>query len=271
MLGLARLLKRDSNNVVYDAGLIEVEDRWDRRPPKQVTLEEAMERIDSAGAWVILKHAESDPDYKTLMERIMSDIQRLSGRDLRKEAKNSEVQIMLTSPGRITPYHIDNECNVLLQIKGEKDIFIFDQTDREILTEAELERFWIGDWNAGEYKVRCQDRARVFRLAPGKAVHIPVNAPHWVKNDANISISLSVNFEWRNELIPNVYRANFFLRKLGIQPRPPGQSSLSDSMKNRVVAAGFVPARNATRGAVRFVRRLRRAGLKKSTKRSAMA
>jgi hypothetical protein len=134
-----------------------------------------------------------------------------------------------------------------------------------------LEHFWIGDWNAGEYKMRCQDRARAFRLSPGRAVHIPVNAPHWVKNDGNISISLSINFEWKNELIPNVYRANFFLRKLGIKPRAPGQSGLSDALKRMVIAAGFVPARGVTRGAVRFVRRLRRAGLKKSTNKAAMA
>ncbi|MFZ1916804.1 MAG: cupin-like domain-containing protein [Terriglobales bacterium] len=271
LVQLAQLVKRNSNNVVYDAGDIRVEDRWNRRPPKQQSLEEVMERVDRAGAWVILKHTEQDPEYKTLMETIMSDIQSLSGRDLGKTTKNLEAQIMLTSPGRVTPYHLDNECNVLLQIKGEKDIFIFDQTDREVLTETELERFWIGDWNAGEYKNRAQDKAHAFRLAPGRAVHIPVNAPHWVKNDANVSISLSINFEWKDESVPNVYRANFFLRKLGIQPRPPGQSGFSDKVKGVAITAGFVPVRAMARGTVRLVRRVRRAGLKKSTSQAATA
>jgi hypothetical protein len=261
---LAQLVKRNSNNVVYDAGEIRVEDRWNQRPEKRHTLEEAIERIDCAGAWIILKHTELDRDYKAMMHQIMGDISRLAGRDLLKTTKNLEAQIMLTSPGRITPYHFDNECNILLQIKGEKNIFIFDQNDREVLTEKELERFWIGDWNAGEYKMRCQDRARSFRLAPGKAVHIPVNAPHWVKNDANVSVSLSINFEWRDELVPNVHRANFFLRKFGIKPRPPGQSRFIDSMKGAVIAGGFAPARSLARGAVRLARRLRGAGLKKA-------
>jgi mannose-6-phosphate isomerase-like protein (cupin superfamily) len=270
LVRLAQLVKRDSNNVVYDAGDVRVEDRWNQRPPKLYTLEEAMERIDCTGAWVILKHAEQDPEYRVLMEEIMSDIEGLSGKNLRGATRALEAQVMLTSPGRVTPYHLDNECNVLLQIQGEKDIYVFDQRDREILTERELEHFWIGDWNAGEYKMRCQDRARAFRLSPGKAVHIPVNAPHWVKNDANISISLSINFEWKDELIPNVYRANFFLRKLGIQPKPPGQSGLSDTLKKIVIATGFVPARNIARSTVRFVRRLRRAGLRKSTNKPAL-
>jgi hypothetical protein len=269
LLQLANVLKRDPHNISYDAGEIRVEQRWNQRPRSSYTLEEAMERIDCTGAWVILKHTESVPEYKSLMDAVMSDIQQMSGRDLQKATKNLEAQIMLTSPGRITPYHIDNECNVLLQIKGEKDIFVFDQTDRQVLTETELERFWVGDWNAGEYKARCQERSRAFRLVPGKAVHIPVNAPHWVKNDGNISISLSINFEWKDESVPNVYRANFFLRKLGVQPRAPGQSSLIDAAKKTVIAAGFMPVRNIARRTVRFLRRSRHA--RKSNEKTAMA
>jgi hypothetical protein len=258
LLQLAQLLKFDPNYVAYDSGEVHVEDRWSKRPPRKYTLEEAIDRIDHSGTWVILKHTEFDPEFKALREDIMSDIQRVSGRDLRTITRNLELQIMLTSPGRITPYHIDNECNVLLQVKGEKDIFIFDPKDREILTDYELERFWVGDGNAGEYKPKWQEKARAFRLAPGKAVHIPVNAPHWVKNDANVSISVSVNFEWKDDLIPNVYRANFFLRKLGLKPRPPGQSGLTDAFKSKVVAASLVPARNIFRGSVRWARRLKR-------------
>ncbi len=254
---LAQFLSRDPHNVVYDAGEIRVEQRWNQRPRNPYTLREALERIDCAGAWVILKHTELVPEYKALMNAVLLDVERLSGRNLRRTIKNAEAQIMLTSPGRITPYHFDNECNVLLQIKGEKDIFVFDQTDRQVLTDVELERFWVGDWNAGEYKARCQDRARPFRLAPGKAVHIPVNAPHWVKNDGNVSVSISINFEWKDESLFNVYRANYFLRKMGIQPSPPGHSSLRDGMKHALMASGFVPARNIARNTVRFLRRLR--------------
>lgn len=262
LLQLAETLARDPHNVAYDAGNVGVEQRWNRRPKNPYTLREAMERIECVGAWVILKHTETAPEYKEVMDAILADVAELSGRDLRREIKNAEAQIMVTSPGRITPYHFDNECNVLLQIQGEKDIFIFDRTDRQVLTEMELERFWVGDWNAGEYKENRQDRAQTFRLQPGKAVHIPVNAPHWVRNDANVSVSLSINFEWRDETIYNVYRANYFLRKLGLQPMPPGHSRLRDGLKNALMAAGFVPVRNTARDAVRFLRRAKHRTLK---------
>jgi hypothetical protein len=257
LIQLAEALERDPHFVAFDAGDIHVEQKWNHGVKSPYTLRQAMANIEHTGAWVILKHSETVPEYREVMEEILCDVEDLSGTDLRKSIKNAEAQIMIASPGRITPYHFDNECNVLLQIRGEKDLYVFDQTDREVLTELELERFWAGDWNAGEYKARWQERARTFRLAPGKGVHIPVNAPHWVKNDANVSVSLSVNFEWRDESLFNVYRANYFLRKLGFQPSPPGASTLRDRLKSAVMAVGFVPARSLARESVRWFRRVR--------------
>jgi hypothetical protein len=257
LIELAEFLRRDPHNTAFDAGDIKVEQRWNQRPRIPFTLREALDRLDCAGAWVILKHSEISPEYGEVMEAVLHDVAQLHGSGFRKAIKNPEAQIMLTSPGRITPYHFDNECNVLMQIRGEKDIWVFDQTDRQVLTDTELERFWVGDWNAGEYKARCQDRAYAVRLVPGGGVHIPVNAPHWVKNDNNISVSLSINFEWRDESLFNVYRANYFLRKMGMQPTPPGRSAFRDGVKHAVMASGFVPARNASRNTVRFLRRVR--------------
>ncbi len=271
LLHLAQSLKVHPDHVVYDAGDIRVDHRWNQRPKNTHTLEEVLDRIDCTGAWVIFKHTERDPEYHALMHLIMARIDQLSGQNLTSATKNLEAQIMITSPGRVTPYHMDNECNILLQLQGEKDLYVFDRADREVLTEAELERFWIGDWNAGEYKSRCQDRAHAFRLAPGKAAHIPVNSPHWVKNDNNISVSLSINFEWKNEKTYNVYRANYFLRKAGITPQPPGLSTLSDTMKSGLMAASFVPARKAARNTLRFLRRVKKSVQPKSVKKSAKA
>ena len=104
LIQLANLLKRDPGNISFDSGDIHVEDGWNKRPPKQYTLDEVMERIECTGAWVILKRTEKDPPYRALMNEIMSDIERLSGRNIRKETKNLEAHILLTSPGRITPF-----------------------------------------------------------------------------------------------------------------------------------------------------------------------
>jgi hypothetical protein len=143
--------------------------------------------------------------------------------------------VFITSPRRITTYHIDRECNFLLQISGDKSISIFDKTDRVVLPEVEIERYWAVDNNAALYKPEHQNRANVYHLLPGQGVHIPVNAPHWVKNGEAPAVSLSVNFEFRNRRKSDVYRANYYLRRLGLHPTPPGQSELKDRIKRFAV------------------------------------
>ena len=83
-----------------------------------------------------------------------------------------------------------------------------------------------------------QSRAKSYVMCPGSGVHIPVNAPHWLENHNNVSISLSVNFQFKDSLKANAYRANFVLRRLGIKPTPPGRSELLDSIKSAAVAPG---------------------------------
>ena len=120
---------------------------------------------------------------------------------------------------------------MLVHISGTKTIHVFDREDREVLPEEELERFWSVDFNAAVYKPQLQHRAISYKLAPGIGVHIPVNCPHWIENDDNVSISLSLNFQLRERLRANIYRANFLLRQLGFHPTPPGVMPALDAMK----------------------------------------
>ena len=70
-----------------------------------------------------------------------------------------------------------------------------------------------------------------FTLEPGEAIHIPTHGGHWVRNGEQISISLSLNFEFPPWIHRDVYRANNYLRRLGLAPRPPGTSPALDRMK----------------------------------------
>ena len=160
------------------------------------------------------------------------------GEDLERKIMVEDIIIFVTSPKRKTPYHIDRECNFLLQVRGEKTIHVFDQNDREILSEEELERFWSVDSSSADYKAQLQSRAKSYVMRPGTGVHIPVNAPHWLENHNNVSISLSVNFQFNDSLKANAYRANYLLRRLGMRPKPPGESSLLDSVKSVAVTPG---------------------------------
>jgi len=111
----------------YDAGDIGISTRWDQAPKGVFSIDEAIERIGSAGAWVLLKKAQYDPDYKVLLDETMAELKAFVGKDLTRYIKRDEMIIFITSPKRISSYHIDRECNFLLQIHGEKTIHVFDQ------------------------------------------------------------------------------------------------------------------------------------------------
>jgi hypothetical protein len=226
-------------DIYYDSGDVGINQRWSETARGGLPVDEAIRRIQEEKAWIFFKWAEKDKDYGALLDECLSQIEELSGVDLQRVMKVREAIIFITSPNRVTTYHIDRECNFLLQIAGSKTINIFDREDREVLTEEELEHFWSVDNNFARYKEQYQDRAAVFHLQPGDGVHIPVNAPHWLKNDNNISISLSVNFQYHDSSRGNLYRANYVLRKLGLRPNPPGHSAWRDSLKRSTVGGAI--------------------------------
>ena len=217
------------------------------------SLEEAMEHIEDAGAWITIHQAQKDPAYAAVFHECMREFESYTGVDFKKIMRVEDALIFITSPKRTTTYHVDRECNFLLQISGSKTIYLFDQRDKEVVPETELERFWTVDKNAATYKPELQDRSTPYRLVPGNGVHIPIGDPHWLQNDDNVSVSLSVNFTLKDSERANIYRANYFLRKFGMKPAPPFTSPLKDGVKNAMMSASYVPARSA----VRTIRRLR--------------
>jgi hypothetical protein len=205
----------------------------------KITLDvaEAIHQIETANAWIVLKHVERDPDYREILESCICDLLRLTGKEMRRQIKWFEAILFVSSPGRATPYHIDRECSWLLQIAGDKEIHLFNRQDREVTPNEELERFWTLDNGAGTYKPQFESRAMVYKLRPGTGVHIPVNTPHWLRNGKKISISLNVNFVFHDSMLGNIYRANYYMRKRGLHPAQPGTNPVSDRIKSAVFSS----------------------------------
>lgn len=247
LMGLAAETQtKRPGHLYYDAGVTELNQRWDKTPKPEFSAVDAIQRIEHCGAWIVLKHADQNPEYEKVLSECMAELQELTGLNLDRVMKLQEVILFITSPKRITTYHIDRECSLLLQIQGDKQISIFDRNDRDVLGEEEIERFWSVDHNAPRYKPELQSHATVYRLTPGVGVHIPVNAPHWVQNGDSISVSLNVNFQYRDTFRANVYRSNYLLRKMGLKPSPPGISPVKDKIKG-VAAWPAVWAKNLSK------------------------
>jgi hypothetical protein len=237
------------SDLYYDDGITNIGERWGAKP-KSFPLDETFRRIESAGAWILLNSAEKNPEYGKVLDSCISDMLQVSGRELAKKMRRTQMAIFITSPGRLSTYHIDSECNFLLHLRGQKEISIFSKYDRDVLPEEEIERSWTVDTNAAVYKPQLQNRADVIMLQPGDGVHIPVNAPHWLQNGNDISISVAILFHWWNHEYANLYAANHYLRKLGVAPVPPFKSKIRDTLKQPLGAAA-IGLRRAVRGPLR--------------------
>lgn len=233
LVELARLLveKGGRHKVHSSGGNVSTHQKWSDMPWKE-QFDVALSQINESGALIVLKTIQIDPEYDALVKQIVDELSILTGIDLWKEITWLEGYIFVSSPQSLTPYHLDHESNFLLQIQGEKDVNLFDQTDRSVLTEQEVEHYFAGDLQAANYQEKNQSKASVYHLTPGLGVHHPPKAPHWVKNGSQYSVSLSINFCMRSyDLQARVYQVNYYLRKLGLRPTPPGQSPLKDKVK----------------------------------------
>ena len=164
----------------------------------------------------------------------MDEVNTLSGAALGREIGWSSMTILLSSPGIVTPYHIDHQSNLLFQIRGRKSIWLFDPADRRVLGESVIERYYGGETYAADYREGIQAEGTAYDLTPGLAVHNPPLGPHWVRNGAEVSISMSINFSLAAcEARARVYQVNRCLRTLGLAPLPPGRSARRDWIKQQ--------------------------------------
>ncbi len=209
-------------------------------PPKR-RLAKAVEEIENGAttgnSWIKISHlGQLRDDYRVLTEGLIEEYESLSGQRIRDKITWMSTTVFITSPGHVTPYHFDHDTNFLFQIRGEKDVYLFDQDDRFVLTESEIEEFYKGNVLAGIWRDELANKGRLFRLGPGLAVHHPPLAPHLIKNDDNVSISLSVYYTSTDlDARARIYQANALLRRLGMSPRPPGGAT--DRLKSAALTA----------------------------------
>src|SRR5262249_54744010 len=149
-----------------------------------------------------------------------------------QDAGLREAFIFISSPGSVTPYHMDPELNFLLQIHGNKQFHVFPSGDRTLLSEEELERFYSGAHRNLVFRDDYQEKATTFELRPGDGVHVPVTDPHWVKvGEGSYSISFSITFQTLAcERRAALYSINHALRQRGGKPTPVGQSPWRDTL-----------------------------------------
>lgn len=232
LLSLAeRCMRKRQHKSHFETGEPVVDGSFGNKPAN-MTLVEALERIGEGKNWIILKRIHEVPEYRAALDSFISELSELTRIDLRSRYRDPILTIFITSPNRITPYHLDGEANFLAQVQGSKSVFLYNANDPHILTTEEMERYWTGHLPAPRWHEELADGQWRFDVSPGIGVFNPATFPHWVKNNDNVSVSVSINFKRvRNDTI-GAYRANYYARKLGIHPTAPGRSAVLDRVKN---------------------------------------
>lgn len=220
-------------NVSVHAGDADVDKGWEgltRHPRRLESAFAAITDIQASGAWVKITHAEQVPEYAAFLDAMLAEIGMLSGRPLDRQITRVSTTLFISSPHAVTPYHMDHETNFLFQIRGQKQFYLVDGMDPDILSQEDIEEYYAN--NRLPYHADVQTKARLYELEPGVGVHHPNCWPHWAKTGDAPSVSLSVNFCLRDrDLKARAYQYNHYLRRLGAHPAPPGIHPVRDRLK----------------------------------------
>ncbi|WP_294192977.1 cupin-like domain-containing protein [uncultured Sphingomonas sp.] len=193
---------------------------------------EIVRTIATNGCWMVLKKVDVDPAYAALIDTCLAEIapvtQLMTGEYRRREAF-----IFLSAPESVTPFHMDPEHNILLQIAGTKTMRVYPAGDPEIVPQEVHEAFHRGGAHRNmRHDSSFDAKARDFSMGPGEAVYVPVKAPHWVQNGPVPSISFSIT--WRSAMSDGearLHRVNQRMRALGVPPSVPGANPGVDAAK----------------------------------------
>ncbi|TKD51033.1 cupin-like domain-containing protein [Sphingomonas baiyangensis] len=250
---LAELAERlPADHVEHSFGNLAVDQDPDDVGRADMPVGEIVRTIRTNRCWMVLKKVDTDPAYAALIDACLAEIAPVvapaTGPYRRREAF-----VFLSSPNSVTPFHMDPEHNILLQIAGQKTMRVYPAGDLAIVPQDVHEAFHRGGRHRNMRHDPAFDAAATdFPMEAGQAVYVPVKAPHWVQNGPEVSISFSIT--WRSDASDaeaRLHRVNQRIRTLGIAPAAPGAAPAIDAAK----VATHKLVKRAARGVKRAIGR----------------
>jgi len=258
ILELVKKLPRD--RIEYNSGRAEVSQNPDTTPLVDLSPEEIVRKIETAGAWMVLKGIEAASEYKALLEEALMSVAEARGHTSLDDAGFESIQgfLFVSSPNSTTPFHADAEDNFFVQIHGEKFFHVYDNRDYSVATDEALEGTIAKHRNLA-YDTKFDAKAISYHLFPGDGLFLPYQWPHWVKTAGSHSISLAITWKTaevrrRNDLVVT----NSMLRSFGLPQPAPGRIPAYDTLKVaafRTASAAVAPLRRSE-GVRRALRRI---------------
>jgi hypothetical protein len=245
---LASELPRDL--IEYNSGKVAISQDPDATPTVDLDPIEVVKRIETSGAWMVLKRVEKSPAYRALLEDTLLSVARARGFNSLTDAGFEQVEgfLFVSSPNSTTPFHLDGEDNFFVHIHGEKFFTLFDNHDRAIVSDDEIERSLTKHRNL-QYNDSFAKRAQEFHLFAGDGCYVPYEWPHWVRTADSYSISMAITWKTREvRRLNDLHFFNSMLRSIGLPQKPPGTQPVRDALKlafYRTVVTAIKPLRTS--------------------------
>ncbi len=189
---------------------------------------QTVREIETCGSWMVLKGIEHVPAYAALLDELVDELAEMTGVSP-SDFGHRAGYVFVTSPGGVTPYHLDTEHNFLLHVRGTKTMTILPHLATTTAQDTEL-----SPAKSRYIRFRPEFAAlkQVFTLNAGDALCVPFNDPHFVENSDQVSISMGITFHdaqtWK---VRKVAHINHMLRRIGLpQPRA-GEQPVRDTIK----------------------------------------
>lgn len=216
--------------IEYNAGELPISSEQIETPMTGLSIDETIRRIEECKSWMVLKYVEQDPAFRDVLETCLEELKPYT-EQIAPGMSCPQAFVFLTSPGSVTPYHIDPEHNFLLQIHGWKEIHQYDGRLKSILSEEDLEHFYADKGRNLQYDEAYEQNSWTFRLNAGLGLHFPVTYPHYVQNGDEVSISFSITFRTPDlDRRQALYKYNSKRRDQGGTPPAVGSKPMRDEM-----------------------------------------
>lgn len=258
IVDLVHELPRDQ--IEYNSGKVDVGQSPDTTPIVDLDPEEVVSRIQTCGAWMVLKRVEVVPAYRALLEEALLSVAHGRGHATLEDAGFEDIRgfMFVSSPNSTTPFHVDGEDNFFVHLHGDKVFSVYDNRDGSIASDQAIEHSITKHRNV-HYDPKFDVHATPFKLKAGDGVFVPYLWPHWVKTADDYSISLAITWKTKDTMRRNdIYTANSLLRSMGLPQAAPGKSPARDAVKLAVFRSGRAAAAPLRRsqGMRRLLRRL---------------
>ena len=231
IVDLVRELPRD--HIEFNAGKVEIGQDPTTVPVIDLDPQDIVRRIETCGAWMVLKRVEVHPAYRAVLEETLLSVARANGHKTIEDAGFEDIRgfMFVSSPNATTPFHVDGEDNFFVHIHGEKFFTICDNRDGSVVSDDSIEHALTEHRNV-TYSADFESKSKCYPLLPGEGVFVPYLWPHWVRTGSQHSISLAVTWKTKEVMRKNdTLVVNSLLRRMGFPQAAPGKNPPLDAVK----------------------------------------